>query len=241
MPPAECAMTDMVVEPGARSDLAAMVRWHYRTALPATVSHVLVARCSWLPEIAGVLAISMPAINGPWRASAWPELARPEGLAREADRRAAMRAINAEVRVISRVIVDPRVRGMGIATGLVRTYLAAPITARTEVIAAMAEACPIFERAGMREAACPPASRVAALRRVLGELDVEPWRMADPRGLCERLTADGRARLERALRVFADAHRDTRALARGDRTDLQQLIAAAARRVATTRRVFVSP
>ena len=57
--------------------------------------------------------------------------------------------LNAELRCISRVVVDPRWRGLGLAVRLVRDALASPTTPLTEAIAAMGRVNPFFERAGM--------------------------------------------------------------------------------------------
>jgi GNAT superfamily N-acetyltransferase len=57
--------------------------------------------------------------------------------------------LNAEVRCISRVVVDPRWRGLGLAVRLVKAALAEPTTPITEALAAMGRVNPFFERAGM--------------------------------------------------------------------------------------------
>lgn len=67
---------------------------------------------------AGVLLLSLPVLNARWRAVAWPVLFADIGK-REAARRA-----NAHVRTISRVVVDPRFRGRGIGSALVRRVIA---------------------------------------------------------------------------------------------------------------------
>ena len=112
-------------------------------------------------ETIAVLVASMPTLNGRWRAIAWPgEYDTP-------DKRANARRLNDEVRVISRVIVDPRYRGLGLAVQLVRAYLEDAVTLRTEALAAMAHACPFFERAGMRRIELPPSKADAKLARAL--------------------------------------------------------------------------
>lgn len=57
--------------------------------------------------------------------------------------------LNAEVRCISRVIVHPSFRGLGIGVGLVRHALDTATTPYTEAIAAMGWVHPLFEKAGM--------------------------------------------------------------------------------------------
>lgn len=131
-------------------------------------------------ELAGVLVASMPTLNDRWRSIAWP------GEYDHADQRTRAEAINADLRLISRVIVDPRYRGRGVAVRLVRAYLADPCTRRTEAIAAMAHACPFFARAGMRPIPLEPSQADRRLARVLGRRGVDAESLAvggidDPR------------------------------------------------------------
>ncbi|MEO6436540.1 MAG: GNAT family N-acetyltransferase, partial [Tepidisphaeraceae bacterium] len=54
------------------------------------------------------------------------------------------------VRAISRVIVHPQFRGLGVASGLVRRVLLDCPTRYVEATAAMGEVHPFFEKGGMR-------------------------------------------------------------------------------------------
>jgi GNAT superfamily N-acetyltransferase len=154
-------------------------------------------------EVLGVLVASRPVLNGPWREAAWP------GWLAGQSKRVAAGRINRELRVISRVVVDPRVRGMGAATALIARYLRQHATRRTEVIAAMAWASPVFERAGMRAVPVPMSRRDAALRRGLARLGIEPEELA-----CPARVRRSRA-LARVLRAWAKASRATRGIAGG--------------------------
>lgn len=218
-------MTIRFVE-GSTADYRALAHHHYRAATPATVCRVLKADDPDGRTI-GVLVVSRPALNGPWREAAWPG----EFPARGAH------LLNQQVRVISRVVVDPRSRGRGVAAAMVRAYLDSPLTVRTEALAAMGRACGFFERAGMRRVEYAPARRVAALARRLREIRVRPWEFADPDALMRRLDADEHARLHRALRTYADAHASTRAV---KHADLRTLITTAARSIGTRPVAYVA-
>ncbi|MFN7022166.1 MAG: hypothetical protein ACK4WH_12685 [Phycisphaerales bacterium] len=209
-------MTIRIVE-GTTADYRALAHHHYRATPPATVCRVLRA-LEADERTAGVLVVSRPALNGPWRQAAWPG----EYPARGA------RRLNEQVRVISRVVVDPRSRGRGVAVAMVRAYLDSPLTVRTEALAAMGRSCGFFERAGMRRVDYAPARRVDDLTRRLREIRVRPWELADPDALMRRLGADEHARLHRALRTYADAHGRTRAV---KHADLRTLITSAARSI----------
>jgi GNAT superfamily N-acetyltransferase len=58
--------------------------------------------------------------------------------------------VNAHIRTISRVIVHPQFRGLGLAAQLVRRACEECPTRYVEAIAAMGEVHPFFERGGMR-------------------------------------------------------------------------------------------
>jgi GNAT superfamily N-acetyltransferase len=196
------------IERAGWSAYASLARYHYRAGAPATCVLVLAARLRG--EHAGVLVVSMPTLNGAWR-RAWGD--RYIGRDAPGKRRAA-RDLNAEVRTISRVIVHPRYRALGVATSLVRAYLRRPLTPRTETLAAMGRFCPFFERAGMRPVPLPAQPRHTRLRRALRACAVPLEQLADrDRAAC--LTRDPRVRA--ALRTWAGASRGTRSLARRGR------------------------
>ncbi|MFG0306401.1 MAG: hypothetical protein ACF8Q5_09330 [Phycisphaerales bacterium JB040] len=138
------------IERGEVWDYDALARFHYRAGRPATVAGVWRA-VRTLPcgreRLAGVLVASYPTLNGRWRRGAWGK--RYSGRDRGGKRRAA-RLLNEEVRCLSRVVVEPGSRGLGIARRLVESYLSEPLTVRTEAVTEMGGVCPFFERAGMR-------------------------------------------------------------------------------------------
>ena len=134
------------IEPGSIEDYEALGHLHYLGPRPATQACILKATRTVpiLGDIlAGVLVVSMPTLNGSWRDRAWPDVFSTK------DKRYNTQQINTHLRCISRVIVEPRSRGLGIASALVRAYLDSPMTIASEAVAAMGSACPFFERAGM--------------------------------------------------------------------------------------------
>ncbi len=189
-------------EPGTPADYDLLARFHYLGGAPATVEAMLRAVDPASDEVIGVLVVSRPTLNGPWRARLWPR-AYPARAAPAA--RAAW--INRHLRTISRVVIDPRRRGEGIAAGLIRAYLARPLTGRTEAISSMGRVCPLFRAAGMREADIPESARDRELRSTLRALGVPAWSLCRP----ARPGPDA----ERALRRWARQSRATRHLADG--------------------------
>lgn len=184
------------IERGTIHDYDTLSPLHYRAGRPMTWPVVLravdplepfrsepgqgVDRGTCRGGLAGVLVVSTPVLNGPWRELAWP------GRYRGRDRRAVARQINQELRVISRVVVDPRWRGVGLATALVRAYLDAPITPATEALAVMGIACPFFASAGMTEYRMPPRPADARLMDACEHAGIRPDRLAQA---CDRAVA----------------------------------------------------
>lgn len=232
----------LTVEAGTIADYHALAHWHYRGGRPATVARVL--RAIWRPPgrgglLAGVLVVSMPTLNGRWRRPV------PGESKREAARR--LNCPRRGVRCISRVIVDPRFRGLGVATVLVRAYLRRPLTPSTEAVAAMGPYSGFFVRAGMRAVALPPSRRDAALRAALRRAGVRAWRLTDAAAVAR--VAVRSADLRGALHRWWRASRATRGAGGGAGRDrgarrrtppLRRIIERAAQTVATQTMAFTA-
>lgn len=193
------------IDVGTVADYLALAPLHYRGGRPATMVRVLTARGgAGGREVLGVLVVSMPTLNGRWREQAWP--GRYSGRS-AGERRDGVRRLNREVRCIARVIVDPRARGVGLGTRLVRAYLRDPLTPRTEAVAASGVMCPMFERAGMTRYTLAPSVRDARLADALEHvgMSVHDLARADVAGVILR-----RPLLARELRLWAESSRATR-------------------------------
>jgi hypothetical protein len=198
----------ITIGPGTRRDYGELAGLHYRAGPPATIALredgapcILAAR-DGEGRLAGVLVVSMPTLNGSWRRLAWP------GAYGGADKRRNARELNASLRCISRVIVGARFRGLGIATRLVRAYLAGPLTPRTEAVAAMGRVCPFFEAAGMTPYPLAPSARDARLLDALASLSLEPWEVLAP-GAASGAIARA-PWLAREARIWANGSRASR-------------------------------
>lgn len=154
---------------GSMRDYHALAAHHYRADRPATVTRVLAlrhpaqsaaARFQNQPpgaQTVGVLVESMPTLNSTMRENAlnnryaaWPVHARAQ-------------LIKNELRCITRVIIHPQWRGLGLAVRLVRAALQSAQTPLTEAHAAMGQVHPFFEKAGMQPYPRPPLPRDARL------------------------------------------------------------------------------
>jgi len=187
---------------GTRADYERLAGLHYLNGDPATFERVVTARAGG--SLAGVLVASRPTLNGAHRALAWGDRYA------SGDRRADAGRLNAEVRCLSRVIVDPRFRGQGLARRLVERYLESPLTACTEAIAAMGGVCPFFARAGMTAYALTPSARSARLIDALDHAGLTRESLCDESAVRRAMRSAKRRRfLARELRVWAGASRAT--------------------------------
>ena len=193
---------------GCRADYLKLKVHHYRAGNPMAITRVLaihdhtpraadryLARPATQQTIA-VLVESLPALSCRLRDEA---LGGRYGHLRPKPR---SQLLNEELRCISRVIVDPRHRGLGLAVALVKHALATATTRYTEALAVMGRVSPFFERAGMtvyERPMLPTAQRAIAAMRFVG---IEPNELALPSQMMRHLGAlsgSHRTMLTRAL------------------------------------------
>lgn len=137
------------LEPGNPADYGALARFHYLGRRPATWADVIVARytadhpaagAATAPKIIGIAVLSYPSAVHRARQRTF-DLSRL-GYGRR------LRWVNANVRTISRVIVHPQFRALGLARALIEALCARCPTPIIESSARMGRAHPMFERAG---------------------------------------------------------------------------------------------
>jgi ABC-type ATPase with predicted acetyltransferase domain len=136
---------------GSIHDYHALEGFHYLTGPPAAHKRVYVIRpprshrsnSAAAPRVAAVLVISPPLIGVRGRDVA------TAGRYATGDAHAAVARLNAEVECISRVVVEPTYRSLGLAVRLVRHALRTSPAAMVESLAVMGRVHPFFELAGM--------------------------------------------------------------------------------------------
>ena len=183
------------IVPGSRADYLALKAHHYRPGHPMTMTRILTIRDDTpsasdrflarptTPQPIAVLVESLPALSCRLRDEA---LGGRYGHLRPKPR---SQLLNEELRCISRVIVDPRYRGMGLAMRLVKHALATAQTRYTEALAVMGRVSPFFEHAGMmayERQALPAEDRAIAAMRFAG---IEPNELALPSQVLRNIEA----------------------------------------------------
>lgn len=180
---------DITLAPGTIEHYHALAHFHYQSKRPATIAAIdralFTPTDGGEPILAGVVVRSRPGLGGAARRLALG--ARYD----ELPRTLRGRAINHELTTISRVIVDPRFRGLGLAQRLARHVLAPEraLTPYTEAFARMGHMHPFFERAGMIRCDPPPDPAGARFIAVLEHAGIAPWLIAQPRAFSRCLDA----------------------------------------------------
>jgi GNAT superfamily N-acetyltransferase len=184
---------------GTLADYRALAGFHYLSNAPVTATRIWrfvdVSPSVWQrwramrgepteangPRVAAVLVVSLPALSCAMRDAALP--GRYTGM----NRRSAARLINDELRCISRVVVHPQYRGLGLAVRLVQHALKTAETPYTEALAAMGRVHPFFKRAGMSEYQRPPHAKDQRLLDATRSVGIAPWELASREHLLARL------------------------------------------------------
>jgi GNAT superfamily N-acetyltransferase len=193
--PAPSPADELHLEPGEFGDFKRLASFHYRSvragavttayrlryAAPTVVGRYL-SRASE-QRIVGVLLRCLPHLACRLRDVATGNRYRGFG------QKAAAEMLNREVRTITRVVIDPQWRGLGLAVRLVRHALEHGETIYTEALAAMGRVHPFCQRAGMTRYDRPPHPADARLMDVLQRLAIEPAHLASRRLVQERLSA----------------------------------------------------
>jgi len=152
---------EMYVAEGSREDYEKLARFHYREAkgLVATQKIFALKRGE---ETVGVIVYKYPAIATFGRGKAF-------------GRKLSLEEINRDLALISRVIVHPKYRTIGLGVKLVKETLPLVGKPYVETVAVMAKYNPFFERAGMQKIAeSKPSSQLVEAVERLRKLGFNP-------------------------------------------------------------------
>ncbi len=170
--PTQYTKETITYEPGNINDYHALKHHHYIQSHPVSIAQInrAIRHCpvTQTQTLAGILVVAYPTLNSAHRDRAWPNRYTTKNKSKNAHR------VNTELRRIARVIIDPRSRGLGIASTLVRNYLANPLTQATEAIAAMGSINPFFKAAGMTQYPIPHHPTDLRLLDTLHHLNLTP-------------------------------------------------------------------
>ena len=136
-PAAECSLTrEMVIEGGFLSDWRQLSGFHYRSHNAGASRKVFCLRRG--VELCGVIVYTYPPPGCAGRYLVLPG-------------RRSMKELNLNLSTISRIVIHPKYRSIGLGAKLIRETLPKVGTPCVEMIAVMAKYNPFAEKAGMRK------------------------------------------------------------------------------------------
>lgn len=142
---------------GGIEDWRGLARYHYRCDEPATIWKVFAIKRNSRGDSRGIerlvgsdaRAIGVIVYGMPVASVHLRNVATGGRYVGWSDRAMALRLLNLEMRTISRVVIRPEYRGIGLGSWLVANTLELAGTVMVEAMAAMGRVNPFFERAGM--------------------------------------------------------------------------------------------
>jgi GNAT superfamily N-acetyltransferase len=132
--------------------------------------------------VVGVIAYTMPAPQVALRNAATGGVFCGFG-----DNRLQLQMVNKYVRCISRVIIEPRYRGLGLASRLVAETMPRLGIAVIEAMAVMGAVHPFFEKAGMKRYEAKPTAGSVQLIEALGMVGINEQEFIDSQALQDKL------------------------------------------------------
>jgi len=176
------------IVPGDLADYKQLGYYHYRGDRPGGVKAVFVMRPkapigSFHRKPAGVIVYTMPVPRVELRNAATGNIFK--GL----DRQTQLALINRNIRCISRVVIEPRFRGIGLATRLVRETMPQMNVPIVEAVGVMPLVNPFLEHAGMTVFAPKLRLEHVELIEALSVIGIEDYALIDPEGVQKTLDA----------------------------------------------------
>jgi hypothetical protein len=143
-----CTITqNLKIVPGTRADYESLSHYHYCETSMGPYAPIFAIkgkfRTATKLETVGVIVYSMPTAGAQMRNIA------TAGIFAGLDKGTRLKLINSNIRTISRVIIEPRFRSLGLAVRLVKETMPAMNVPFIEALAVMGRANPFFEKAGM--------------------------------------------------------------------------------------------
>jgi GNAT superfamily N-acetyltransferase len=183
----ECTVTKYLeIVCGGLAEYNYLSRFHYRQnfACPHIAIYAMKdthpARSRVIPVI-GVIVYTMPAPQVALRNAATGGVFCGFG-----DRRLQLQMANKYIRCISRVIIEPRYRGLGLASRLVAETMPRLGVAVIEAMAVMGAVHPFFEKAGMKRYEAKPAASCAQLIEALGIVGIDQREFIDSQAVQDK-------------------------------------------------------
>jgi len=188
---------------GSFDDYRQLAHYHYRESRPGPFKKIFVLRNeSAVPaqnKTIGVIVYSMPSPRLEFRGIA------TDNFFSGFDRNTQLELINRNIRCISRVIIAPRFRGLGLAKRLVQQTMPKMNVPIIEAVAVMGRINPFLEKAGMRPFTSKPSQRFAQFIEAFSIIGIEDKDLIDPQKVqrrFSRLNDEKNEFIEREIKLF---------------------------------------
>jgi hypothetical protein len=185
-----CSLTKKLqIVRGTLNDYKQLANYHYRDGRIGPFAAVFALKpTALLPLVPygralGVIVYRMPTAGLELRNAA------TGGVFAGFDRNTQLALINRNIRTISRVIIDPLLRGLGLATRLVRETMPQMNIPIVEALAVMGTVNPFFQKAGMKAFTAPLHERCVTLIEALSAVGIEKKELLDAMLVQKKLAA----------------------------------------------------
>lgn len=176
----------MEIVPGCFDDYKKLAQYHYRQSRPGPYEKIFVLRNESLRSIRkktlGVIVYSTPFLALEIRSLAL------DNFFNGFDKDIQIELINKNIRCISRVIIEPRFRGLGLAQRLVRQTMPMMNVPIIEAVAVMGRINPFLEKAGMRPYTSKPSKHCTQLIEAFSIIGIEDKDLIEPQKVQRKLS-----------------------------------------------------
>ncbi len=206
----QCSVTDKLkIVAGDTDDYERLAHYHYRDSRlgPFAAIFALKPRNRSVGRLgtdtAGVIVYKMPSPALELRNAATGNMF--SGF----DRATGLALVNKTIRCISRVVIEPRFRGLGLASTLVRETMPRMNVPIIEALAVMGLVNPFFEKAGMKAYQAKPAARCAQLIEAFSMVGLEDAELVWPQKVqrkIEQLLPSKAEFIEQQIKTFLQSY-----------------------------------
>jgi len=197
------------IVPGKVDDYKQLAHYHYRDTRPGPFAAIFALKPNSTRaapsgvKTVGVIVYTMPSPAVELRNVATGNLFAAF------DRATQLSLLNKNIRCISRVIIEPRFRALGLASRLVRETMPQMNVPIIEAMAVMGLVNPFFEKAGMKALAAKAPARCVQLTEALNMVGVEKEELIDPQKIqrkLDRLPVAGAEFIELQIKRFLQSY-----------------------------------
>jgi len=176
----QCSVVKKIrIVAGGYEDYKRLAEYHYRDGKVGP--YVAIFAMKMGTETAGVIVYTMPTAGLELRNAA------TGGFFSGFDRKTNLALINGNIRRISRVIIEPRLRGLGLASRLVSETMPKMNVPIVEAMAVMGQVNPFFEKAGMTACNASLPARCVQLIEAFIAVGVEEKELVEPQKVQQRI------------------------------------------------------